>query len=184
MRMEQRMRVLDIARQHGAWIIEDDFDSEYRFRGQPIPAMQGVDDDERTIYVGTFSKTLFPALRIGFMVLPEPLGDAIRGLLQPASFRLSACRRRSPTSSRRAISPVTCRACGGSTRSDSRRSARFVRTNSASGFGRPPATPAFRPRGCSTPISTTSSSSRWRRPAASMWSRCRATTVTAPGGRG
>jgi GntR family transcriptional regulator / MocR family aminotransferase len=78
MRMEQRMRVLDIARQHGAWIIEDDFDSEYRFRGQPIPAMQGVDDDERTIYVGTFSKTLFPALRIGFMVLPEPLGDAIR----------------------------------------------------------------------------------------------------------
>lgn len=81
MRMEQRMRVLDIARQHGAWIIEDDFDSEYRFRGQPIPAMQGVDDDERTIYVGTFSKTLFPALRIGFMVLPEPLGDAIRGAI-------------------------------------------------------------------------------------------------------
>ncbi|MCW6511838.1 rhizopine catabolism transcriptional regulator MocR [Lichenifustis flavocetrariae] len=73
MRMEQRLRLLEIAENRGAWIIEDDFDGEYRFQGQPIPAMQGADRSQRVIYLGTFAKILFPALRVGFMVLPHDL---------------------------------------------------------------------------------------------------------------
>lgn len=75
MRMEQRLQLIDIAQQENAWILEDDFDGEYRFEGRPVPAMQGSDPTGRTIYVGTFSKTLFPALRIGFMVLPRELAE-------------------------------------------------------------------------------------------------------------
>ncbi|MCR4265804.1 PLP-dependent aminotransferase family protein [Nitratireductor sp. ZSWI3] len=74
MRMEQRLQLLDYAQEVGAWVIEDDFDSEYRFCSQPIPAMQGADRNGRTIYVGTFSKTLFPSLRIGFIVFPGEVG--------------------------------------------------------------------------------------------------------------
>ncbi len=81
MRLEQRLRLLEIAERCNAWVIEDDYDSEYRFDGQPIPAMQGTDRSRRVIYVGTFSKMLFPALRIGFMVVPlslvEPLTQSI-----------------------------------------------------------------------------------------------------------
>ena len=73
MRMEQRLRLLDVAERLDAWIIEDDFDGEYRFQGRPIPAMQGTDRSDRVIYLGTFAKLLFPALRLGFMVVPEPL---------------------------------------------------------------------------------------------------------------
>jgi len=75
MRMEQRLKMLELARSTGAWIIEDDFDSEYRFSTKRIPAMQGVDDTGRTIYVGTFAKTLFPSLRIGFLVMPSPFDE-------------------------------------------------------------------------------------------------------------
>jgi GntR family transcriptional regulator/MocR family aminotransferase len=77
MRMDQRLRLLQIADQADAWVIEDDFDGEYRFQGGPIPAMQGIDRSERVIYVGTFAKILFPALRLGFMVLPPMLVDRI-----------------------------------------------------------------------------------------------------------
>ncbi|WP_210494067.1 PLP-dependent aminotransferase family protein [Microvirga antarctica] len=77
MRMEQRLQLLEIAETLNAWIIEDDFDGEYRFQGQPIPAMQGFDHDERVIYVGTFAKILFPALRLGFIVLPPSLKNGI-----------------------------------------------------------------------------------------------------------
>ena len=73
MRMEQRLRLLEIAERFNAWIIEDDYDSEFRFNGQPVPAMQGTDKSRRVIYVGTFSKMMFPALRIGFLVVPMPL---------------------------------------------------------------------------------------------------------------
>ncbi|WP_448949968.1 rhizopine catabolism transcriptional regulator MocR [Labrys neptuniae] len=73
MRMEQRLRLLDIAESRKAWIIEDDFDGEYRFQGQPVPAMQGFDRAQRVIYIGTFAKILFPALRLGFIVLPPSL---------------------------------------------------------------------------------------------------------------
>ena len=71
MRMEQRLRLLELAEQMDAYIIEDDFDGEYRFLGRPVQAMQGSDTSDRVIYVGTFAKLLFPALRLGFMVLPE-----------------------------------------------------------------------------------------------------------------
>jgi GntR family transcriptional regulator / MocR family aminotransferase len=76
MRPEQRFQLIDIARQKGAWILEDDFDGEYRFSGRSVPAMQGIDPSGRTIHVGTFSKTIFPSLRLGFMVLPLRLAEA------------------------------------------------------------------------------------------------------------
>src|SRR6202453_1985688 len=72
----RRMQLLNWAARSGAWIIEDDYDSEYRFGGRPIPSLQGLDTGERVIYVGTFSKVMFPALRLGYMVVPEDLVDA------------------------------------------------------------------------------------------------------------
>ena len=92
--MEQRLRLLDVAERLDAWIIEDDFDGEYRFQGRPIPAMQGADRSDRVIYLGTFAKLLFPALRLGFMVVPEPLlkgiGLALRITGQFAPLLLQA----------------------------------------------------------------------------------------------
>jgi GntR family transcriptional regulator/MocR family aminotransferase len=72
----RRMALLSWAAQSGAWIIEDDYDSEFRFGGHPVPALQGLDPDGRVIYIGTFSKVLFPALRLGYIVLPKGLADA------------------------------------------------------------------------------------------------------------
>lgn len=81
MRMEQRLKIIELAEANNAWIIEDDFDSEYRFTNKPVPAMQGADRNDRTIYVGTFAKTLFPSLRIGFMVLPRALDERMNKAL-------------------------------------------------------------------------------------------------------
>ncbi|MGU3494642.1 PLP-dependent aminotransferase family protein [Xanthobacteraceae bacterium A53D] len=75
--MPRRLALIDWARTAGAWIIEDDYDSEFRFAGPPLTALQGVDAAGRVIYVGTFSKALFPGLRTGYMVVPEPLLDAV-----------------------------------------------------------------------------------------------------------
>ena len=72
----RRMLLLNWAARSGAWIIEDDYDSEYRLGGRPIPSLQGLDTGERVIYVGTFSKVMFPALRLGYVVVPEDLVDA------------------------------------------------------------------------------------------------------------
>lgn len=69
----RRFQLLNWARARGGWIIEDDYDSEYRYESQPIAALQGLDRDNRVIYVGTFSKVLFPALRIGYIVIPPDL---------------------------------------------------------------------------------------------------------------
>ncbi|OHV70955.1 transcriptional regulator [Mesorhizobium sp. LCM 4577] len=77
MRMEERLRLLDIAETANSWVIEDDFDGEYRFQGRPVPAIQSMDRSGRVIYVGTFAKLLFPALRLGFMVLPPELAGRI-----------------------------------------------------------------------------------------------------------
>ena len=55
------------------YIIEDDYDSEFRYQGKPIPAMQGLDDGENVIYTGTFSKAIAPAIRVCYMVLPQKL---------------------------------------------------------------------------------------------------------------
>jgi GntR family transcriptional regulator / MocR family aminotransferase len=78
MPLEQRLAVLRAGGAANAWIIEDDFDGEYTFRGQPLPAMQGLTDQGRVIYVGTFAKTLFPSIRLGFMVLPGDLAERIK----------------------------------------------------------------------------------------------------------
>jgi GntR family transcriptional regulator/MocR family aminotransferase len=71
----RRLQLLDWAQARGAWIIEDDYDSEYRYESQPIAALQGLDRDARVVYVGTFSKVLFPALRVGYLVVPPDLVD-------------------------------------------------------------------------------------------------------------
>lgn len=73
MSLPRRLALIDWALRHGAWIIEDDYDSEYRFDGKPIPSMQALDGGRNVVYVGTFSKVLFPSLRIGFIVCPQPL---------------------------------------------------------------------------------------------------------------
>jgi GntR family transcriptional regulator/MocR family aminotransferase len=69
----RRMLLLQWAMRRGAWIIEDDYDSEYRLGGRPIASLQGLDTDARVIYVGTFSKVMFPALRLGYVVVPRDL---------------------------------------------------------------------------------------------------------------
>ena len=69
----RRLQLLDWARRRGAWLIEDDYDSEYRYDNQPIASLQGLDTDRRVIYIGTFSKVLFPALRVGYLVIPDDL---------------------------------------------------------------------------------------------------------------
>ena len=76
MRLEYRLQILNLAESLNAWIIEDDYDGEYRYRGKPIPAMQGLNNSNRVLYVGTFAKTMFPALRIGFVVVPVHLSQA------------------------------------------------------------------------------------------------------------
>ena len=71
----RRLELLHWARRTAAWIIEDDYDSEYRFDGKPIPALQGQDRDGNVILVGTFNKLLFPSVRMGYIVLPPRLMD-------------------------------------------------------------------------------------------------------------
>jgi GntR family transcriptional regulator / MocR family aminotransferase len=73
MSASRRLRLLDWAQSSGAWIIEDDYDSEYRYRSMPIAALQGLDVNARVIYIGTFSKVLFPSLRLGYIVIPSDL---------------------------------------------------------------------------------------------------------------
>jgi GntR family transcriptional regulator / MocR family aminotransferase len=76
MSLRRRLAVLEWAREAGAWIIEDDYDSEYRYVGRPLAALQGLDTAGRVIYSGTFSKVLFPALRLGYLVVPRDLLEA------------------------------------------------------------------------------------------------------------
>ena len=69
----RRFELLDWAVQRKAWVLEDDYDSEYRYVSRPLGALQGMDAHERVIYIGTFSKVLFPALRMGYLVVPPSL---------------------------------------------------------------------------------------------------------------
>ncbi len=73
MSLARRMNLLEWARKADAWILEDDHDSEYRWSGRPLEALQGLDSASRVLYIGTFSKVLFPALRLGYLVAPTRL---------------------------------------------------------------------------------------------------------------
>ncbi|MCC2657585.1 MAG: DNA-binding protein [Panacagrimonas sp.] len=68
--LRRRQALLDWADRSNAWIVEDDYDGEYRYVGRPLPALKSLDRDERVIYLGTFSKVLFPALRLAYVVVP------------------------------------------------------------------------------------------------------------------
>lgn len=75
MSVSRRQALLAWAEQANAWVLEDDYDSEYRYAGPPLGALQGLDRSERVIYIGTFSKVLFPSLRLGYLVVPPDLVD-------------------------------------------------------------------------------------------------------------
>lgn len=75
MSLARRLELLRVAQERGLWIVEDDYDSEFRYNSTPQPSLQSLDEHRRVIYVGSFSKTLFPGLRLGYMVLPPELVD-------------------------------------------------------------------------------------------------------------
>ena len=77
--LPRRLQLLQWARENKAWIIEDDYDSEYRFAGRPLTSLAGLDGGRHVIYLGTLSKVLFPALRLGYLVVPEEHVDAFAG---------------------------------------------------------------------------------------------------------
>ena len=75
MSLPRRLELLNWAQRNGTYIIEDDYDSEYRYTGRPVPALAGLDHSDSVIYVGTFSKVLFPSLRLGYLVVPPGLAE-------------------------------------------------------------------------------------------------------------
>ena len=76
MTVERRMELLAWAKRAGAWILEDDYDSEFRHHGRTVPALQGLDDSGCVLYFGTFSKSLFPSVRVGYLVVPSRIAPA------------------------------------------------------------------------------------------------------------
>lgn len=77
MSLHRRLKLLDTARRHSAFVIEDDYDSEFRYEGRPLSSLQGLDGGGLVIYIGTFAKTLFPALRVGYVIAPRAIADAV-----------------------------------------------------------------------------------------------------------
>ncbi|CAM5197991.1 GntR family transcriptional regulator/MocR family aminotransferase OS=Castellaniella defragrans OX=75697 GN=HNR28_001151 PE=3 SV=1 [Castellaniella defragrans] len=73
--LPRRLALLDWAAREGAWVVEDDYDGEYRYVGRPLPALRSLDRHERVLYAGTFSKSLFPGLRLAYLVVPESQVD-------------------------------------------------------------------------------------------------------------
>jgi GntR family transcriptional regulator / MocR family aminotransferase len=73
MSASRRLQLLDWATRSGSWILEDDYDSDYRYESSPISSLQGLDSNSRVVYIGTFSKVLFPSLRLGYLVIPRDL---------------------------------------------------------------------------------------------------------------
>jgi len=77
MSLARRLRLLEWAGKSGALILEDDYDTEYRYAGRPVPALQGLDRHGLVMFTGSFSKVLFPSLRLGYLVLPPDLVDHV-----------------------------------------------------------------------------------------------------------
>ncbi|WP_461537580.1 MocR-like pyridoxine biosynthesis transcription factor PdxR [Spongorhabdus nitratireducens] len=73
--LERRMQLLDWAQKKQCWVVEDDYDSEYHYAHRPLASLQGLARHQQVIYIGSFSKVLFPSLRLGYLVLPESLVD-------------------------------------------------------------------------------------------------------------
>lgn len=73
MSLNRRLELLDYSTSNNCWILEDDYDSEYRYKGQPLSSLQGIDNSDSVIYMGTFSKVMFPGLRLGYLIVPENL---------------------------------------------------------------------------------------------------------------
>lgn len=90
MSLSRRLALLEWAQSTGAWILEDDYDSEFRYHGRPLASLQGLDTHGRVIYMGTFSKILFPSLRLGYLVLPPEI-------LEPFLVLRALCGRSAPT---------------------------------------------------------------------------------------
>jgi len=94
MSLARRRALLQIAARERAWIIEDDYDSELRYSGRPLASLQGLDTEQRVVYVGTFSKVLFPGIKIGYMVVPaalaEPFRSALYDLQRPGQLTVQA----------------------------------------------------------------------------------------------
>jgi GntR family transcriptional regulator / MocR family aminotransferase len=91
MSASRRLQLLDWAEHSRAWIFEDDYDSDYRYENMPILSLQGLDRNARVVYIGTFSKVLFPSLRLGYLVIPEDLIGRFQAVrfaaeLAPATF--------------------------------------------------------------------------------------------------
>ncbi|CAX60649.1 Transcriptional regulator, GntR family [Erwinia billingiae Eb661] len=80
MTLQRRLQWLALARREGCWLLEDDYDSEFYYQDQPMPALQGLDDSNRVLYLGTFSKVLFPSLRLAYLVVPPSLVDPLSKL--------------------------------------------------------------------------------------------------------
>ena len=78
MSLPRRHQLLSTARTHNAWVLEDDYDSEYRFSGPPISSLEGLDTDGRVLYMGTFSKVLYPGIKLGYLVVPKALVAAFK----------------------------------------------------------------------------------------------------------
>jgi GntR family transcriptional regulator / MocR family aminotransferase len=91
MSASRRLQLLDWADRSRSWILEDDYDSDYRYENLPISSLQGLDRNARVVYIGTFSKVLFPSLRLGYLVLPRELVERFRAVrvgmdIGPATF--------------------------------------------------------------------------------------------------
>jgi GntR family transcriptional regulator / MocR family aminotransferase len=80
MSLKRRKALLELAQTCGAYILEDDYNAEFRFTGPPLPCLQGLDRAGRVIYAGTMSKILYPSLRLGYLLVPAPLADAVAKL--------------------------------------------------------------------------------------------------------
>ena len=94
MSLSRRRLLIEFADRRGAWILEDDYDSEFRYGGRPLASLQGLDEHGRVIYLGTFSKVLYPGIRIGYLVVPsdliEPFRAGLSDIQRPGQMAVQA----------------------------------------------------------------------------------------------